>query len=78
MPRDNHLDCFPLCMLSRVPRCVDVLLEKGVKYKAKDEDGNTGLDWAMRQDFGDISELVIDFDLYMREQRKEGRRGRSR
>ena len=77
--RDNHRwTAFHYACYHGFTRCVDVLLEEGAKYKAKDEDGNTGLDWAMRQDFGDISELVIDFDLYMREQRKEGRRGRSR
>ena len=58
-------------------RCVDALLEEGAKYKSKDEDGNTGLDWAMRQEWEDISELIIDFDAYMREQRREARRGRN-
>ena len=76
--RDNHRwTAFHYACYHGATRCVDALLEEGAKYKSKDEDGNTGLDWAMRQEWEDISELIIDFDAYMREQRREARRGRN-
>lgn len=51
-------------------KCVDALIEEGVKLKLKDEDGNTGLDWAERNKFYDIVELIIDYQWYIKDQRK--------
>jgi hypothetical protein len=52
-------------------KCVDALIEEGVNLKMKDEDGNTGLDWAERNKFFDIVELILDYQWYIKEQRNE-------
>ena len=53
-------------------KCVNALIEDGVKLKLKDEDGNTGLDWAERMKFYDIVELIIDYQWYIKDQRSKG------
>ena len=54
-------------------KCVDALIEEGVKLKMKDEDGNTGLDWAQRNKFMDIVELIIDYEWYIKDQRSQAK-----
>ena len=55
-------------------KCVDALIEEGVKLKLKDEDGNTGLDWAERNKYYDIVELIMDYQWYIKDQRAEAKR----
>ena len=65
-----HYACF-----HGYTKCVNALIEDGVKLKLKDEDGNTGLDWAERKEYFDIVELIIDYQWYIKDQRSREKRG---